>query len=171
MTVATAGSRVLYIFVVLSLARRKIVHVNVTANPTAKWTAQQLREAFPWEDAPRFLQRDNGGNFGEAFKRQVEAMGIEELVSAPRSPWQNGYVERVIGSIRRECLDHLIVFGENHLREILTEYVDYYNRSRTHLSLDGDCPEHREVEPPEVGPTYGVPVLGGLHHRYRRRAA
>lgn len=98
-------------------------------------------------------------------------MGIEELISAPCSPWQNGYVERVIGSIRRECLDHMIICGENHLREMLAEYVEYYNRSRTHLGLDGDAPEHREVEPPEVGPTVAVPVLGGLHHRYRRRAA
>ncbi|MBZ0137240.1 MAG: integrase core domain-containing protein [Planctomycetes bacterium] len=146
LTVATANFRILYVFVVLSLGRRKILHFNVTAHPTARWTAQQIVEAFPWDDAPKYLQRDRDRIFGLVFQRQVKAMGIEELVSAPRSPWQNGYVERVIGTIRRDCLDHVIVFGENHLREILKEYVEYYNSSRTHLGLDGDCPDGREVE-------------------------
>ena len=133
MTVATANFRILYVFVVLSLGRRKIIHINVTEHPTAQWTAQQIVGAFPWDDAPAYLQRDRDGIFGHAYQQQVRAMGIKELISAPRSPWQNGYAERVIGTIRRECLDHVIVFGENHLREILKEYVEYYNISRTHL--------------------------------------
>lgn len=168
MTVATANFRILYVFVVLSLGRRKILHINVTAHPTAQWTAQQTKEAFPWDDVPRFLQRDRDATFGSMFQRHVQAMEIAELVSAPRSPWQNGYVERVVGTIRRECLDHVIVFGENHLREVLKEYGAYYNTSRTHLSLDGDSPEHRE--PQTEGRVYAVPWLGGLHHTYRRNA-
>ncbi|MEZ5991870.1 MAG: integrase core domain-containing protein [Planctomycetota bacterium] len=168
LTVATANFRILYVLVVLSLGRRRIVHINVTAHPTAEWTAQQIVEAFPWDDVPKYLQRDRDATFGDVFRRQVLAMGIEELVSAPRSPWQNGYAERVIGSIRRECLDHVIVFGENQLREILKEYVEYYNTSRTHLGLEGDCPESRAVQ--AEGRVYAVPWLGGLHHTYRRNA-
>ncbi|MDC1142329.1 integrase core domain-containing protein [Planctomycetota bacterium] len=168
MTVATVNFRILYVFVVLSLGRRKIIHLNVTASPNARWTAQQIVDAFPWEDAPKYLQRDRDSIFGHVFQRQVKAMGIEELVSAPRSPWQNGYVERVIGTIRRECLDHVIVFGENHLREVLKEYVEYYNSSRTHLGLDGDCPDGRETE--HEGRVFSVPWLGGLHRTYRRNA-
>ena len=168
LTVATANFRILYAFVVLSLGRSKILHVNVISNPTAQWTAQQIVEAFPWDDVPTYLQRDRDGTLGHVCPRQVNAMGIKELVNAPRSPWQNGYVERVIGTIRRDCLDHVMVFGENHLREILKEYVEYYNTSRTHLSLEGDCPECREVE--HEGRVYAVPWLGGLHHTYRRNA-
>lgn len=168
LTVATANFRILYVFVVLSLGRRKILHINVTAHPTAQWTAQQIVEAFPRNDVPTYLQRDRDGVFGNVFRRQVKAMGIEELISAPRSPWQNGYVERVIGTIRRDCLDHVIVFGENQLREILKEYTEYYNTSRTHLSLDGDCPETRDVQ--AEGLVYAVPWLGGLNHTYRRNA-
>ena len=168
LTVATANFRILYVFVVLSLGRRKILHINVTAHPTAQWTAQQIIEAFPWDDVPTYLQRDRDAIFGNAFQRQIQAMGIKELISAPRSPWQKGYVERVIGTIRRDWLDHVIVFGENHLREILKEYVEYYNTSRTHLGLDGDCPEHRDFE--AEGRVYAVPWLGGLHHTYRRNA-
>ncbi|MBK9974042.1 MAG: transposase [Planctomycetes bacterium] len=167
-TVATANFRVLYVFVVLSLARRQILHVNVTALPTAEWTAQQIVEAFPWGDVPTYLQRDRDATFGNVFRRQVRAMGIKELISAPRSPWQNGYVERVIGTIRRDCLDHVIVFGENHLRQILKEYIEYYDTSRTHLGLEGDCPDSREVE--SEGRVYAVPWLDGLHHTYRRNA-
>lgn len=170
-TVSTASFRVLYVFVVLSLSRRKLLHFNVVRNPSAQWAAQQVREAFPWETMPRFLQRDRDGIFGNEFQRAMEAFNIEELVSSSRSPWQNGYAERVIGSIRRDCLDHVIVLGEHHLREILKEYVAYYNASRTHLGLDGDCPEPREVGPAEAGRVIALPVLGGLHHRYRRRAA
>lgn len=167
-TVAKANFRILYVFVVLSLGRRRILNINVTAHPTAQWTAQQIAEAYPWGDVPTYLQRDRDATFGNTFRRQVNGMGIEELVSAPRSPWQNGYVERVIGTIRRECLDHCIAFGESHLRETLKEYVEYYNSSRTHLSLDGDCPKPRDAE--TEGPVYAVPWLSGLHHAYRRHA-
>lgn len=168
MTVATANFRVLYVFVVLSLSRRKILRVNVTRHPTAAWTVRQIVEAFPWGDVPDYLQRDRDGIYGEVFQRQVKALGIEELVTAPRIPWQNGYVERVIGTIRRECLDHMIVFAESHLCEMLKEYVEYYNTSRTHLGLEGDCPEHRK--PQTESRVYAVPWLGGLHHTYRRNA-
>ena len=168
LTVATANFRILYLFVVLSLGRRRILHINVTAHPTAQWTAQQIVEAFPWNDVPAYLQRDRDAIFGYVFRRQVQAMGIEELISAPRFPWQNGYVERVTGTIRRDCLDHVIVFGENNLREILKEYVEYYNSSRTYLGLNGDCSATRDMQP--EGRVYAVPWLGGLHHTYRRNA-
>jgi transposase InsO family protein len=159
----------LFCFVVMSLDRRRILHINVTKHPTAEWTAQQLVEAFPGDRwMPRFLQRDRDGIYGWAFRRKVTALGIEELVSAPRSPWQNAYVERVIGSIRRECTDHIIPMGEKHLVRTLREYVEYYNDSRTHQSLDGNAPTPRAVE--RVGEIVATPVLGGLHHRYSRAA-
>ena len=170
-TVPTATFRVLYVFVVLSLDRRRVLHFNVTADPSAQWAARQVIEAFPFDTAPRFLQRDRDGIYGEVFQRRVKSMGIEEVVSAPRSPWQNPYVERLIGSIRRECLKHVIVLNETHLRRILTEYFDYYNGSRAHQSLDGDAPIHREAEPPEHGAIVSIPQVGGLHHRYTRQAA
>jgi transposase InsO family protein len=142
--VPTATFRVLYAFVVLRHERRKVVHFNVTAHPTANWLAQQLVEAFPWETAPRYLIRDRDAAFGPVFRSRLDGMGILEVLTAPRSPWQNAYVERVIGSIRRECLDHVIVLNARHLRRILSSYFDYYHRSRTHLSLGKDCPEPRE---------------------------
>ena len=149
--------------------KRQILHINVTKHPTAEWTAQQLVEAFPGDGwVPRFLQRDRDSIYGWAFRRKVTALGIEELVSAPRSPWQNAYVERVIGSIRRECTDHIIPMGEKHLVRTLREYVEYYNDSRTHQSLDGNAPTPRAVE--RVGEIVATPVLGGLHHRYSRAA-
>ncbi|MEX2169841.1 MAG: integrase core domain-containing protein [Pirellulales bacterium] len=169
--VPTATFRVLYVFVMLSLDRRRVVHFNVTANPTAQWTAQQITEAFPFDDVPRFLQRDRDSINGEVFQRRVQNLGIEEVVSAPRSPWQNPYVERLIGSIRRECLNHVIVLNERHLMRILAAYFDYYHRSRTHLSLDGNAPHPRDVEPPDRGKVIAVPQVGGLHHRYTRVAA
>ena len=170
-TVPTATFRVLYVFLVLDNARRKIIHFNITTNPTAAWTGQQIAEAFPWETAPTYLIRDNDGIYGFDFTRRVSALGIKQVRTAKRSPWQNPYVERVIGSIRRECLDHIIVFDERHLKRVLREYVDYYHRSRTHLGLEKDCPETRVVEQPSLGPIHSEPVLGGLHHRYTRRAA
>jgi len=170
-TVPTATFRVLYIFLVLDNARRKILHFNVTESPSAVWTGQQIVEAFPWDTAPRWLIRDRDGKFGEDFIRRVAAMGIEQVLISRRSPWQNPYVERAIGSIRRECLDHVIIFNEQHLRRVLREYFDYYHRSRTHLGLNKDCPEPRAVEPPDMGAIASEPVLGGLHHRYFRRAA
>ena len=167
-TVPTLTFKVLYVFVVLSHDRRRILHFNVTTNPTAAWTAHQLVEAFPCGEEPKFLHRDRDAIFGDAFRKTVKALGIKEVISAKRSPWQNPFVERVIGSIRRECTNHIIALGEDHLRRVLNEYVDYYNRSRTHLSLDGNAPVARRVEP--AGDVVAEPVLGGLHHRYRRAA-
>ena len=170
-TVATIRFQVLYVFVVLAHDRRRIVHFGVTAHPTAEWTAQQLRDAFPWDTAPRYLLRDRDRIFGDDFTKQVRDMGIQPVLSAPRAPWQRAYVERVIGTLRRECLDHMIVFNEASLRHTLLLYMDYYHGSRTHLSLKKDCPESRSVQPPQMGRVVAIPQIGGLHHRYARRAA
>jgi len=170
-TVPTLRFQVLYVFLVLAHDRRRILHFNVTAHPTAEWTGQQLREAFPFAQLPRYLLRDRDAIFGDAFRGQVRDMGIQEVLCTPRSPWQRAYVERVIGSIRRECLDHVIVFDESSLRRILRSYLDYYHRSRTHLSLGKDSPEPRPIQPPKMGSVVAVPQVGGLHHRYERRAA
>jgi transposase InsO family protein len=170
-TVPTIRFQVLYVFLVLAHDRRRIVHFNVTAHPTAEWTGQQLRNAFPFDQIPRYLLRDRDAIFGEEFRDEVRAMGIKEVLSAPRSPWQRAYVERVIGSIRRECIDHVIVFDESSLRRILASYVDYYHRSRTHLSLKKDSPIPRPVYARDVGRIVSVRQVGGLHHRYERRAA
>jgi len=169
-TVPTATFRILFTFVVLRHDRRRIVHFNVTAHPTAEWTAQQIIEAFPEDSAPRFLIRDRDGIYGLSFQTRVTNMGIEEVPTAPRSPWQSPYVERLIGSIRRECLNHFIVLNERHLRRILSSYFTYYHESRTHLSLDRNSPIPRDVEPPERGRVIAIPQVGGLHHRYRRAA-
>jgi putative transposase len=169
-TVPTITFRILYGFIVLSHDRRKIIHFNVTTNPTAQWTAHQIRQAFPEESAPRFLIRDNDGIYGHTFRRQLRVMGIEDVRTAYRSPWQNAYAERVIGSIRRECLDHMIIFSERHLRKVLTEYVEYYNTVRPHLSLARNAPIPRNVDPPERGKVVATPILGGLHHHYHRVA-
>ncbi len=170
-TVPTLRFQVLYVFLVLAHDRRRILHFNVTAHPTAEWTGQQLREAFPFAQLPRYLLRDRDAIFGNDFRAQVRNVGISEVLSAPRSPWQRAYVERVIGSIRRERLDHVIVFHEGSLRRTLNSYIDYYHRSRTHLSLGKDSPEPRAIQPPEMGSIAAVPQVGGLHHRYERRAA
>ena len=170
-TVPTIRFQVLYVFLVLAHDRRRILHFGVTAHPTAEWTAQQLREAFPWETAPRYLLRDRDRIFGADFVKQVKAMGIKQVLSAPRSPWQRAYVERVIGTIRRECLDHVIVFSEAGLSRHLRKFADYYHRSRTHLGLQKDTPESRPVQAPEAGRIVAIPEVGGLHHRYERRAA
>ncbi|MCP4470588.1 MAG: transposase family protein [Gammaproteobacteria bacterium] len=170
-TVPTAGLRVLYVFIVLSHDRRRVVHFNVTEHPTAQWTAQQLVEAFPFDSAPRYLLRDRDAIYGDLVQRRIRGLGIEEVVTAPRSPWQNSFCERVIGSIRRDCLDHVIVLDERHLRRILREYLNYYHTCRTHLSLNKDPPETRTVEPPEMGDIVAFPHVGGLHHRYGRMAA
>ena len=170
-TVPTIRFQVLYVFLVLAHDRRRIVHFNVTAHPTAEWTAQQLREAFPFDQIPRYLLRDRDGIFGGEFRKDVKAMGIKEVLSAPRSPWQRAYVERVIGTIRRECLDHVIVFNEASLYRHVKSFVAYYHESRTHLSLAKDAPEPRPVQPPELGRIVAIPQVGGLHHRYERRAA
>jgi putative transposase len=147
------------------------VHFNVTEHPTADWTARQLIEACGLEESPRYLIRDRDHVYGERFTRQAEMLEIQEVVTAPRSPWQNAYAERVIGSIRQECLDHVVVLGEWHLLGILSKYVDYYNGTRTHLSLAKNAPEPRSVRAPSQGRVVEVPRVGGLHHVYFRRAA
>ena len=137
----------------------------VSAHPTAEWTAQQLREAFPWDTAPKYLLRDRDRIFGAEFTKQVEDLGIQEMLSAPRSPWQRAYIERVIGSIRRECLDHLIVYNEASLYRQMKSFVEYYYETRTHLSLQKDTPVSRPVQPPGSGRVIALPQVGGLHHR------
>jgi transposase InsO family protein len=169
--VATATFRLLYTVIVFGHDRRRIVHFDVTRNPTQVWLARQMTEAFPWDTAPRYLLRDRDASYGQAFRVRLQAMGIKELVTAPRSPWQNAYAERVIGSVRRECLDHVIIFGERHLRDVLSSYFQYYNKTRTHLSLNKDCPESRPIHPLTAGKIIPFPEVGGLHHRYERRAA
>jgi putative transposase len=168
--VATATFRLLYAAIVLGHDRR-IVHFNVTQNPTQLWLARQMTEAFPWDTAPRYLLHDRDASYGQAFRDRLQTRRINEVVTAPQSPWQNAYVERIIGSVRRECLDHVIVFDERHLRGVLSSYFRYYNRTRTHLSLGKDCPESRPIHPPAAGNIIQFPQVGGLHHRYERRAA
>ena len=166
----TATFRILFAFVVLRHDRRRVVHFNVTAHPTAEWTAQQIVEAFPDDSAPRLLIRDRDSIYGLIFQTRIANMGIEEVVTAARSPWQNPYCERIVGSIRRECVDHVIVLNEQHLRRILRSYFAYHHESRTHLSLDRNSPVPRDVEPPECGKVTAILQVGGLHHRYRRAA-
>jgi transposase InsO family protein len=170
-TVPTAACRVRFDFIVLAHDRRRALHFNVTEHPTAAWTGQQIREAFPWNTTPRFILRDRDGNFGNEFMRVVKGTRIEQVLTAPRSPWQYPYAERVIGSIRRECLDHVIVINERHLQRVLHEYFADDHRSRTHLSLAKDAPEPRAGEPPDRGGVVEIPEVGGLRHRYARRAA
>ena len=169
--VPTATFTLLLVFIVLRHERRRIVRVGVTANPTAAWTARQITEAVPWDTAPRHMIRDRDAAYGAAFRTRLKAMRIQDVVTAPRSPWQNPYAERVIGSVRRECLDHVIVLNEEHLRRILTSYLIYYHESRTHLSLAKDTPDARPVQPVGSGKIVALPQLGGLHHRYERLAA
>jgi transposase InsO family protein len=168
--VPTATCRLLFVLVILAHERRRVVHVGVTDHPTAAWTAQQLREAFPWNDAPRYLVRDRDAAF-HAWATTAKAMDIHEVVTAARSPWQNAYAERLIGSIRRECLDHVIIVNERGLRRVLAAYVEYYLKSRTHLSLNKDSPVSRLAAPSTAGRIVAIPRLGGLHHHYQRRAA
>jgi len=170
-TVPTIRFQVLYVFLVLAHDRRRILHFHITTHPTAEWTGQQLREAFPFEEVPRYLLRDRDGIFGADFTKEVRNLGIEEVLSAPRSPWQRAYIERVIGSIRRECIDHVIVFNEESLRRHMKSYVQYYHETRTHLSLEKDTPASRSVQAPDLGQVVALPQVGGLHHRYERRAA
>jgi putative transposase len=169
--VVTATFRLLYALIVLGHDRRKVIHFNVTENPTQDWLARQMTEAFPWDTAPSYLLRDRDASYGQSFRNRVKAMGIKEVVTAPRSPWQNPYVERIIGSIRRECLNHVIIIDERHLRRMLSSYFQYYHESRTHLSLNKDCPEPRPIHPPTAGKVIAFPEVGGLHHRYERLAA
>ena len=168
--VPTATCRLLFVLVILAHERRRVVHVAVTDHPTAAWTAQQLREAFPWNDAPRYLVHDRDTAF-HAWAPTAPAMGIDEVLTAVHSPWQNAYAERLIGSIRRECLDHMIIWNARGLRRVLHAYIEYYLKSRTHLSLGKDAPMSRPVGSLTDGDIVAIPHLGGLHHRYERRAA
>jgi len=164
--VPTVSFRLLYGLLILQHARRQLLWLGVTAHPNAQWIAQQLTEAYGWSETPRYLIRDRDCAYGEVFIRRVAAMGIRDRPITPRSPWQNGYAERLIGSIRRDCLDHVVIFGEWHLRHLLHSYQRYYNQARTHLSLHKDAPVPREVR--AVGRVLSVPILGGLHHQYVR---
>ncbi len=168
--VPTVTFRVLYVFIVLAHERRRLLHFNVTPHPTSEGTARQMAEAFPWETAPRYLLHDRDAIYGDSFRERVRGMGIKEVLTAPQSPWQNPYAERLVGSIRRECLDHIVILNERSLRRFLKSYFDYYLRSRTHLALGKDPPESRPAESPELGPIVELPEVGGLHHRYERRA-
>ena len=162
LVVSTVSFRLLFVFVVLGHHRRRAIHEG---------TARQIAEAFPWDSAPRYLLHDRDCIYGASFRRRVGEMGIREVLTAPRCPWQNPYAERFIGSLRRECLDHIIVFNEFSLRRILNAYFEYYERSRTHLALEKDAPASRAIQPPELGAVVALPQVGGLHHRYERRAA
>ena len=164
--VPTISFRLLYGFLILQHRRRELLWLGVTAHPSADWIAHQLTEAYGWQQAPRYIVRDRDCVYGNAFIRRLRAMGIRDRPTAPRSPWQNGSAERLIGSIRRDCLDHVVVFGEQHLRHLLKSYQKYYNEARTHLSLYKDAPIPRAVQ--AVGRMLPMPILGGLHHQYIR---
>jgi transposase InsO family protein len=164
--VPTVGFKLLYCLVFLAHGRRKLVHHAVTAHPTAEWISRQMVEAFPWDEAPRHLVRDRDAVYGHAVQRRVLALGIRDRPIAPRSAWQNAYVERLIGSARRECIDQVIVLGETHLRWLMSMYASYYNEARTHLALGKDTPITRPIE--RFGRITAEPMLGGLHRRYAR---
>jgi transposase InsO family protein len=164
--VPTLAFNLLYGFIIVRLDRRELIHIAVTNSPTAEWIARQITEAFPWESAPRYLIRDRDHVFGSVVRQRLCAMGIRDKPIAPRSPWQNGFAERLIGSIRRECLDHVIVYREAHLRRVLHAYASYYNETRTHRSLNKDAPLHRRTQ--RIGILRSRPILGGLHHQYVR---
>jgi putative transposase len=168
--VPTLTFRLLFVFVVLRHERRELVHLAVTNHPTAEWTARQLIHAFPEETAPRYLIRDRNGIYGDAFTRTVATLGPREVLIAPRAPWQNPFVERVIGSIRRECLDHFLVLSERHLRRLLRAYLAYYNTVRPHQALDQNSPHPRSVESRSRGRILAISHVGALHHRYQRVA-
>jgi transposase InsO family protein len=164
--VPTLSFECLFAFLVVGHGRRQLLWFAVTRHPTAEWLAQQIVEAFPWDTAPAYLVRDNDAAYGQAFRRRIRAMGIRDRPISPRSPWQNPYAERLIGTLRRDCLDHVLIFGALHLRRILTSYSRYYNGTRTHLSLDKDAPLGRTVQ--RHGTIVAVPILSGLHHCYAR---
>jgi transposase InsO family protein len=164
--VPTVGFRLLFVLAILRHERRRLISLSVTDHPTAEWIARQITDAFPWDEAPDYMVRDRDKCYGHTVTKRLAAMGIRDHPIAPRSPWQNGHTERLIGSIRRECLDHIVVFGEPHLRRILAAYAVYYNELRTHLSLGKDSPRHRSVQ--RLGQLAAQPILGGLHHEYCR---
>jgi transposase InsO family protein len=166
LVVPTIGFRFLFVVVILRHERRRLISLCVTDHPTAEWIAQQITDAFPWDEAPDYLIRDRDACYGHSVTKRLAAMGIRDHPTAPRSPWQNGHAERLIGSIRRGCLDHIVVFGEAHLRQILAAYTSYYREVRPHLSLDKDAPRHRAIQ--RLGQVVARPMLGGLHHEYVR---
>lgn len=168
-TVPTIRLRVLFVFLVIEHERRRVLHFGVTEHPTAEWTAQQMAEAFSERDARRYLIRDRDAIYRNAFRCRIHSLAMKEVVTAPRSPWQNAFAERLIGSIRRECLDHVVVLNRRHLRRLLKSYFAYYHCSRTHLALGKNAPDRRAVMP--NGKIIAIPEVGGLHHRYERRAA
>ena len=170
-TVATVRFEILFVLIILAHGRRRVRHFNITAHPTAAWTAQQVVEAFPWETAPRYLLRDRDGVYGAAFRTRVAALGVEEVLSAPRSPWQSPYVERMIGSIRRECLDNVVVLHERHLRRLRTAYFEHYHRWRCHQGRAMDSPKPRPLQSAEQGSVLEVAESGGLYRHYERWAA
>jgi transposase InsO family protein len=171
LVVPTATFRVLFVLIILAHNRRRVVHFNVTRHPTALWTAEQVVQAFPGGTEPRYLLRDRDGVYGGEFRERVRAMGMEEVVTAPRSPWQNPFAERLLGTVRRDCLNHVIVLGEAHLRRTLRRYFRYYHKYRTHLSLEKDAPEPRAVQQANLGRVIEFSEVGGLHHHYERWAA
>jgi transposase InsO family protein len=166
LVVPTIGFDLLYAFVIVRLDRRDLIWISVTANPTAEWVAHQITEAFPWDEAPRYLIRDRDRIYGSVVTRRLRSMGIRDKPTAPASPWQNGFAERLIGSIRRECVDHIIVLGEMHLRRVLKSYADYYNSVRTHRSLNKDAPVTRQIQ--RIGSIKSHAILRGLHHHDAR---
>ena len=171
-TVPTVTFKILFVLVILKNSRREVLHFNSTANPTAQWASRQIIEAFPWDTAPKYLIRDRDGVYGNVFRERLNNMGIHEILTSPKSPWQNGYVERLIGSIRRDCLDHVIVMNEHHLRRILKNYFEYYHQDRTHLGLEKDPPVVRAIQSkPTGGKLIKLPRVGGLHHRYMWKKA
>jgi hypothetical protein len=170
-TVPTITCQIFYVFLMAENSTRRMVHFNVTAYPTMELTSRQLVEAFPWDTAPTYILRDRDHIYGRVFRAMVEAMGIEDVPTAPRSPWQSLHIERLIGTVRRDCLDQVIMLNDRHLHRGLSEYVAYDNESRAHLGLEKECPVPRAVEPLELGPIRKSPFLGGLHHRYFREAA
>jgi putative transposase len=170
-TVPTLTGRVLFVLVLLSYHRGRIVRLAIIEHPTAAWTAQQVIEAFPYDTAPRWLVRDRDAIYGDEFRHRVAGMGITEVIAAPASPWQNPFAERLIGSLRRECLDHVIILSEQHLRRVMSRYVSYYHGARTHLALEKDAPTPRRVHASTEGSVVAFAEVGGLHHRYERRAA
>ena len=169
-TVPTVTFRILYCVIILCHDRRKITHFNITSHPSAQWTSQQITEAFPYDEVPKYLIRDRDAIFGNSFQKRVHAMRIKEIVTAPQSPWQNPFVERIIGTIRHDCLNHLIILNEKHLHKILMSYFDYYHHCRTHLSLEKNAPIPRMTESKTQGKVISLSKMGGLHHLYRRAA-
>jgi transposase InsO family protein len=171
-TVPTVTFKVLFVLVILKNSRREVLHFNSTANPTAQWASRQIIEAFPWDTAPKHLMRDRDKIYGKVFCERINNMGIDEVISSPKSPWQNPFAERIIGSIRRDCLDHVIVMNEHHLRRILKNYFEYYHQDRTHLGLEKDTPVVRAMQSkPTGGKLIKLPRVGGLHHRYMWKKA